>query len=77
MLFRSRSKRAPFLNVHFRPLHVGSNPEMQPAKKTNEKKVYVRGYVEREEGCREIIESVWDPFSYDMGLTITDKLRRC
>nr|POE93748.1 hypothetical protein CFP56_30518 [Quercus suber] len=31
----------------------------------------------REEGCREIIESVWDPLSCDMGSTIMDKLRQC
>ena len=30
----------------------------------------------KEEGCREIIDSVWDPLSNDMGLTIMDKLRR-
>ena len=28
-----------------------------------------------EEGCREIIDSVWDPLSSDMGLTIMDKTK--
>lgn len=31
----------------------------------------------REDGCKEVIESVWDPLSCDSGTTIMDELKRC
>lgn len=31
----------------------------------------------REEGCRDVVESAWDPLRCDSGLIITDKLKWC
>lgn len=46
----------------------------QPKKPTKKRFMFEVMWT-REEGCREVIESVWDPFSCGLGLTIMDKLK--
>ena len=46
-------------------------------KKSTKKRFMFEAMWTREEGCREVIESVWDPLYCDSRLTIMDKLKRC
>ena len=46
-------------------------------KKLTKKRFMFEAMWTREEGCREVIESVWDPLYCDSRLTIMDKLTRC
>ncbi|XP_075640628.1 uncharacterized protein LOC142612415 [Castanea sativa] len=48
----------------------------QPRKPVKKQLVFEAMWT-REEGCRDVVESAWDPLWCDLGLTITDKLKRC
>ena len=73
----------PEANVHHFSMSISDHCMLVLALKRNQprkpmkKRFMFEAMWTREEGCREIIESVWDPLSCDVGLSITDKLRRC
>ena len=48
----------------------------QPTKPTKKRFMFEEMWT-REEGCRKVIASIWDPLSCDLGITIMEKLKRC
>ena len=73
----------PEANVHHFSMSISDHCMLVLALKRNQprkpmkKRFMFKAMWTREEGCREIIESVWNPLSCDVGRSITDKLRQC
>ena len=70
----SRSLYSSFFYVYIRPLPIGSLPQAKPATSSVEE-AFLEAIWIREEGCKEVVESAWDPLRGDPEIKIMDRLK--
>ena len=70
----SRSLCSSFFYVYIGPLPVGSLPQAKLATSSVEE-AFLEAIWIREEGCKEVVESAWDPLRGDPEIKIMDRLK--